>query len=546
MATERRVRHRREVVAVVAVVVPLLAAAPIGAAERHLGPTRVLTRAAGLHQSSLSALAAGTPYIVKDVKCGSGGREVVRAPSLTFYAYGGDGGENAVGRKGGAGSVAVASYVLPVGTEVTPLVGCKGESARPDRNTSTAGGATSNGWPGGNGGSGIVDGESGGAGGGMSAWWFNTDPLIEAGGGGGAGGSAGGGPGGDGDRNGTNARTGGATGGKKGTFFARGAGGTPGGAEGAFGNSGGWGALGGGRIGGGGGGAGVLGGGGGGGGNHATLTPGAGGGGGGSAFYTDAGYVANFGGAGHGAQLDGLSQIVRVRPIVNGPYWPGWDIVRGVAQNGTKSGGYLVDAFGAIHTFSQGTNPPAASGGPYWPGWDIGRGIALLPDGTGGYVLDGFGGLHPFKIGNHAPPPAVTNGPYWPGQDIARGVTILPDAGGGYVLDGFGGLHPFAIGASAKPPPAQNGPYWPGFDIARGVSSPFELDASVAGGWIADSLGDLHPWGRLLGAPTPDAAGTPKFAIPLGRGIASFVVGAGGVEVDAYGGLHPFSTPGLP
>ena len=62
----------------------------------------------------------------------------------------------------------------------------------------------------------------------------------------------------------------------------------------------------------------------------------------------------------------------------------------------------------------------------------------------------------------------------------------------------------------------------------------------------ATASATLHPWGDMIGAPTPDAAGAPKFTSSLVRGMTSFFVGAGGVEVDAYGGLHPFSSPGLP
>src|SRR5439155_12890199 len=45
--------------------------------------------------------------------------------------------------------------------------------------------------------------------------------------------------------------------------------------------------------------------------------------------------------------------------------------------------------------------PLTPVGGPYWPGWDIARGVAVRLDGTGGLVLDGWGGLHPFALSGH-------------------------------------------------------------------------------------------------------------------------------------------------
>ena len=78
-----------------------------------------------------------------------------------------------------------------------------------------------------------------------------------------------------------------------------------------------------------------------------------------------------------------------------------------------------------------GPTPPPTAGGPYWPGWDIARGAAVLPNGTGGYILDAFGALHPFSIGAGPLPPAVVDGPYWLGQDIAQGLAIRPDGSGG-------------------------------------------------------------------------------------------------------------------
>jgi uncharacterized delta-60 repeat protein len=176
-------------------------------------------------------------------------------------------------------------------------------------------------------------------------------------------------------------------------------------------------------------------------------------------------------------------------PVASGgPYWRGWDIVRGLAVSGTV-GGLVLDGWGVLHPIDiDGHVSARVTGGAYWPGRDIARGVALLPSGTGGYVLDGLGGLHPFGVGNNQPPPAVTNAPYWPAWDIARGVALLPNGTGGYVLDGLGGLHPFGIGNNQPPPAVTNAPYWANWNIARGVA----LTADGSGGYVEDGWGELH------------------------------------------------------
>jgi hypothetical protein len=501
---------------------------------------------------ALRAAAPSTsPYVVRIYHCGFGGSYTTSTRSVTLYAYGADGGESAHRAPGGAGAVAVAALQTGPRLVIQPQIGCAGATASPSSTTAGPGGIGSGGTRGGAGGSSTNPGEAGGSGGGAVGWYLNGNiglPLVVAGGGGGAGGGAGGdgGDGGDGDHQGGTVAVDLAQGGRAGTVLGDGAGGAPGGAPGSAGSGGTGGAAATQSVGGGGGGSGYRGGGGGGHG-QAGVAPGAGGGGGASGLSTNSGYVAGFNGNGNGVGAHGLAAVVTIRPVVQGPYWPGWNIVRGVAAHQPANGGYVVDAWGGIHPFSQGVAPPAPRFGPYWRGWDIVRGIATLPDGRGGYVLDGWGGLHPFALGGNPLPPAPRSGPYWPGLDIARGVTILPGGTGGYVLDGWGGLHPFAIGASPLPPPPRGGPYWPGLDIARGVSSPFEGPGRVGGGWVSDGFGGLHPWGEQLGAPTPAAAGNPYWSgQDIARGIASFRGGDGGVEVDAYGGLHPWSSAGLP
>ena len=184
-----------------------------------------------------------------------------------------------------------------------------------------------------------------------------------------------------------------------------------------------------------------------------------------------------------------------------------------------------------------------ASGNTLWPGTDTARGIAVLPNRAGGYVVDLHGQLHPFALSGKPMPPKVTDRILWPNQDWARGVTILPDGSGGYVVGRDGRTYAFAIGKHAKPAAAVNAPTWPGQDVVRGITSPFLDENGVAGGWISDTNGGLHPWGQLPGAPTPPAVGP---TVAGARGVTSFVFGAGGYIVDGYGRLNAFASPGLP
>ena len=107
---------------------------------------------------------------------------------------------------------------------------------------------------------------------------------------------------------------------------------------------------------------------------------------------------------GRGGELSALSS-----PPMSAPVWGG-AYVRGFALR-AQGGGYEVDFSGGVWPIG---GAPDIAQSAYFPGWDIVRGIALNPDGNGGYVLDGFGGVWPF--GNAAP--VVTAG-YFAGWDIA-------------------------------------------------------------------------------------------------------------------------------
>ncbi len=514
--------------ATVALLAPASGAAT--ADQQRIRPPRSDVSAQGVR-----ALATpNSPWVVTSVYCGTPKNVTVQGSQyFTLYAYGVDGGDNGQGVKGGGGSVAVGAFRMPPGTVLSAAAGCKGVSATPTSRGSMRGGNTKGRANGGRSGSGTNAGQSGGGGGGFSGWYRGADALVEGGAGGGAGALTGGGAGGDGGHAGANG-SGDATGGGGATWDEWSTAGQPWGNPGRNYNGGAGGSFGG--IAGGGGGSGRHGGGGGG----SVTEGGAGGGGGGSIVYTEPGYWVNFGGTGHGSQNDGNAYMLRVRSVVRHPSFAS-DIVRGVAANGFKGGGYVVDGRGNIKTFSQGLNPAGAHPSATWPGFDIARGIATLPDGTGGYTVDLYGALHPFTVGSNGPPPAVTTRAIWPGQDVARGVAILADGTGGYVLGRNGSMVAFAIGSHPKPPKITNGPSWIGQDKARGVTAPF-LDAGGPGGYIVDSAGTLHPWGTMLGA-LPRPGVSPPMAT---RGILGFPGGDGGLLVDGKGNLFAYATPGFP
>ncbi len=201
------------------------------------------------------------------------------------------------------------------------------------------------------------------------------------------------------------------------------------------------------------------------------------------------------------------------------PYWPGWDIARGVAVKPDRRGGLELDGFGGLHPFrlgATGVAPRRPSGAPYWPGWDIARGVALLANGSGGYVLDGFGGLHPFRSGSAPLPPRPTISPYWAGRDIARGMALMPDGRSGYVVDAYGGVHRVAFGGAPLPPGVRGAFKTPGVAITRGIA----LLHDGTGGYTIDERGGLHPFAvGGSNSSAPPVAGAAAWTWPIARGI---------------------------
>lgn len=240
------------------------------------------------------------------------------------------------------------------------------------------------------------------------------------------------------------------------------------------------------------------------------------------------------------AQGDVTPQRHAQLSFAGAPYWPGWDIVRGVALQHNGPGGYVLDGWGGLHAF--GGAPPLPVG-RYAGGFDWAHGLALRGDDAGGFVVDSISDTYDFGTQDtftlvcdyswvwgvpirgvaYDPAPLMfgsfpnydTNGadidgwggihrlcgseqiftagaPYWPGWDIARGIAITPGGNGGFVLDGWGGVHAFG-GARVT----FTSGYWPGWDIARGIAIDGRGNGVVVDGW-----GGLHPFGyQALVAP---------------------------------------------
>lgn len=106
----------------------------------------------------------------------------------------------------------------------------------------------------------------------------------------------------------------------------------------------------------------------------------------------------------------------------------------------------------------------------------------------------------------------------------------------GYVIDGYGTPYGFAAGCATNPARPVGFPKWPGTDVARGI-------AVLPGGrgLEVDAFGGLHPF-RIgdgsVGGLTP--SGNTTWTQDMARGVAVVPEGTGGFVVDKTGRLRPF------
>lgn len=225
----------------------------------------------------------------------------------------------------------------------------------------------------------------------------------------------------------------------------------------------------------------------------------------------------------------------------NGPYWP-VSLARGIAAC-PGGGGYIADAYGGIHAFtSNGLRPERVTQtAGYWPGRDIVRGLAVNSDCTGGWTLDSYGALQPFATGGHALPPIPNVTTYGPSTN-ARGVAYAADLRSGYVVDGNGRFFPFALPGNALPGPAvlTNEYETATSDWVRGAT----LSPDGRSGYIVDASGVPYEFvpGNPGGRMAPATGGPFWDYTDFAAGI-SFSGGCGGAYIlDNRGTIYSVPT----
>jgi hypothetical protein len=236
----------------------------------------------------------------------------------------------------------------------------------------------------------------------------------------------------------------------------------------------------------------------------------------------------------------GVNGPITSRAVEGAPYWPDWDIARGIAVTCNGEGGYVLDGWGGLHPFAFGSNPmppPVTTPPTYWPGWDIARGVTLNCDGQG-WVVDAWGGFHGFGTGG-TPAPANPTGPvagtsaesyYTPGEPRIQGLTFdtPDDAPTMFVVAGDGNVWSFATSATPPWQPARNTTWPGGWEIARGISLDHSSATSEAeGGFVIDGWGGLHgvmawgPGGGGSGGTSPGYGAPYWFGWDIARDVAT-------------------------
>ena len=149
------------------------------------------------------------------------------------------------------------------------------------------------------------------------------------------------------------------------------------------------------------------------------------------------------------------------------------------------------------------------------------------------YTLDAYGGTHP---ADSAP---LANGPSFSSQ-LARASKALPGANApqnGLILEAYGGLHSYGS------PVLQIGqePYYPNLDVARD----FVFLPDGSGGYELDAWGGIHPFSLGTNPLPPQPSQYPYFpGLDVAKKIMLLPDASGGYVLDAYGGLHPWSVTG--
>jgi hypothetical protein len=248
------------------------------------------------------------------------------------------------------------------------------------------------------------------------------------------------------------------------------------------------------------------------------------------------------------------------------PYWMGQDLVRGIALThpttpGAQPGGYVVDAWGALHEFGGAGHIMSQH---YTAGQKTTHNVALegldrspgcaTPDSCIGVTMNASAKTWLFPKGT-----AFTEAVSQCGETSSLGVPMrgisydpAPTTGGQYnvngaTLDAWGGIHPFC---GSGPIDTTGAPYWPNWQIAYGIA----LLPNGKGGFTLDGWGGVKAWGKARIVTPSDTYWAPRAGVRawnIARGIAIDNTGTttqqgNGIVADGWGGLHPFTYDLLP
>jgi hypothetical protein len=191
------------------------------------------------------------------------------------------------------------------------------------------------------------------------------------------------------------------------------------------------------------------------------------------------------------------------------------------------SGGVLLESDGTIVPFG-GVKLDTAHA-PSWPSQDFARALVVLSDGSGGWVLDAHGAVHEFGTA-----PAIVSG-WASAQDDARALVVLADEASGWILDKAGALH--AFGAA----PTFASGYADATVEARGLDVHRDAKNAVDGGWVLDAHGGMHSFGAATDI------GAPPHYDDYSIWTKLHVVQGGAYVIGRFGIIQPLGTPlGIP
>jgi len=158
-------------------------------------------------------------------------------------------------------------------------------------------------------------------------------------------------------------------------------------------------------------------------------------------------------------------------------------IARDIELTSSGQGSYVLDGFGAVHTYGDAVQYGGLYFGTANRPLDLAEDLEVTPSANGYYILDAMGGVHPFGD-------AVWQGNMDFGFDLARDIEIAPDGEGYLILDGFGIVHGFGSMNEIAQDLQSGNPFF-GIDIARDL----EITETGQGWHILDGHGTIYAVG---------------------------------------------------